>query len=58
MPTFGTVIMPTESERVYGTFTGRTVNPYPYTQLRAGLSGSTGSSIGASSHVRIMPMDG
>ena len=58
MPTFGTVIMPTGSERVHGAFTGRKVGPHPHTPPRAGPSGSTGSSIGASSHIRIMPMDG
>ena len=58
MPTFGTFIMPTGSERVHGTFTGRRISTHPQTIPRTGPSGSIGSSIGASSHVRIMPMDG
>ena len=58
MPTFGTGIVPTSSERVHGTFTGRRVSFHPHTTPRAGPSSSTGSSIGASSHVRIMPTDG
>lgn len=58
MPTFGTVIIATGSERGHGTFTGRRMNPHPHTLPRAGLKGSIGSSIGASSHVRIIPMNG
>ena len=58
MPTFSTVTMPTESERVHGTFTERRTSPRPHTTPRAGPRGSTGSSIGVSSHVRILPMHG
>ena len=55
MPTFGTV---TESERVHGIFTERRTSPCPHTTPRAGPRGSIGSSIGVSSHVRILPMHG
>ena len=58
MPTFSTVTMATESERVHGTFTERRTSPRPHTTPRAGPRGSTGSSIGVSSHVRILPMHG
>lgn len=58
MPTFGTVIMATGSKRAHGTFTGRRMSAHPPTLPRAGPRGSTGSSVGASSHVRIMPMNG
>ena len=58
MPTFGTVTMATESERVHGTFTERRTSPRPHTTPRAGPRGSTGSSIGVSSHVRVLPMHG
>ena len=56
IPTFGTDVMATGSERVQGTFAGRTMNTH--TLSRAGPRGSVGSSIGASSHVRITPMNG
>ena len=58
MPTFGTVIIATGSERGHGTFTGRKMSPHSHTPPRAGPRGSIGSSIGASSHVRIIPMNG
>lgn len=58
MPTFGTVTMATGSERVHGTFNERRTSPLPHTTPRAGPRGSTGSSIGVSSHVRILPMHG
>ena len=58
MQTFGTVIMATGSERVHGTFSGRRMSPHPHTLPRAGPRGSAGSSIGASSHIRILPMNG
>ena len=55
MPTFGTV---TGNERVHGTFNEGRMNPRPHTTPRAGPKGSTGSNIGVSSHVRILPMHG
>ena len=58
MPTFGTVIMGTGSERVHGNFNDRRMSPNPHTTPRAGSRGSTGSSIGVSSHVRILPING
>ncbi len=58
MPTFGTVVMNTGSERVHGTFSGRRMSSHPHTPPRAGPRGSTGSRIGASSHLRILPMHG
>ena len=58
MPTFGTVIVATGSERVHGTFSGRRMSAHPDILPRAGPRGSAGSSIGASSHVRILPMNG
>lgn len=58
MSTFGTVAMTTASERVHGTSTERRTSPHPYTIPRAGPRGSTGSSIGVISHVKILPMHG
>ena len=58
MPTFGTVIMDTGSERVHGTFNERRMSPHPHTTSRAEPRGSIGSSIGVSAHVRILPMHG
>lgn len=55
MPTFGTV---TGVERVHGTFNERRTSPRPYTPPRVGPRGSIGSSIGVSSHVKILPMHG
>ena len=58
MPTFGNGVMATGSERVQETFAGRRMSTHPPTLSRAGPRGSAGSSIGASSHVRITPMNG
>ena len=58
MPTFGAVVMNPGSERVHGTFNGRRMSSHPHTPPRAGSRGSTGSRIGASSHVRIQSMHG
>ena len=58
MPAFGTVITATGAEQVHGTFAGRKMNPHPHTLPRVGPRGSAGSSIGASTHVRILPMNG
>ena len=58
MPTFGTGVVATGSERVQGIFAGRRMSTHPPTLSRAGPTGSAGSRIGASSHVRITPMNG